>query len=65
MTENCSPRTFSQWLDAAQVKATTRAQWVTIARDNTIVVLNSWDFRLIPILKQANPDVQVWVYKDL
>ncbi len=47
------------------VKATTNAQWAAIARGNTIVVLNSWDFRLIPILKQANPKVQVWVYKDL
>ena len=56
---------FSQWLDEAAVKATTRTQWVTIARDNAIVVLNSWDFRLIPILKQANPKIQVWVYKDL
>jgi hypothetical protein len=58
-------RTFSAWLDEAAVNATTNAQWATIARDNTIVVLNSWDFRLIPILKQANPKIQVWVYKDL
>lgn len=58
-------KAFSQWLDEAQVKTTTRAQWAMIAQDNTIVVLNSWDFRLIPILKQANPNIQVWVYKDL
>jgi hypothetical protein len=58
-------RTFAQALDEAQVMATTKARWVTIARDNTIVVLNSWDFRLIPILRQDNPRVQVWVYKDL
>jgi hypothetical protein len=58
-------KTFSEWLDEAQVQATTTAQWTEIARDNTIVVLNSWDFRLIPVLKRANPKVQVWVYKDL
>src|ERR1022692_3260796 len=45
-------RTFAQALDEAQVRATAKARWVTIARDNTIVVLNSWDFRLIPILRQ-------------
>ena len=48
-----------------QVRATTKAQWAAVARDNAIVVLNSWDFRLIPVLKRANPEVQVWVYKDL
>lgn len=58
-------RTFSSVLDEAEVKATTKAQWRTIARDNTIVVLNSWDFGLIPTLKRANPKIQVWVYKDL
>jgi putative glycosyl hydrolase-like family 15 (GHL15) protein len=58
-------QTFSSWLDEAQVQATTNAQWATVARDNAIVVLNSWDFRLIPLLKRANPKVQVWVYKDL
>ena len=58
-------KTFSQWLDEAQVQATTKAQWATVARSSAIVVLNSWDFRLIPILKQANPKVQVWVYKNL
>lgn len=58
-------RTFSSWLNEAQVRATTTAQWQDIARDNAIVVLNSWDFRLIPILKKANPKVQVWVYKNL
>lgn len=56
---------FSQRLDETQVRATTKAQWATIARDNSIVVLNSWDFRLIPVLKRANPEVRVWVYKDL
>ena len=58
-------KTFSSWLDEAQVRATTKAQWAAVARDNEIVVLNSWDFRLIPVLKRANPKVQVWVYKDL
>jgi Hypothetical glycosyl hydrolase family 15 len=58
-------KTFSQWLDEAQVQATTKAQWATVARSSAIVVLNSWDFRLIPVLKQANPKVQVWVYKNL
>jgi hypothetical protein len=58
-------KTFSEWLDEARVQAITNAQWAEIARDNTSVVLNSWDFRLIPVLKRANPKVQVWVYKDL
>jgi Hypothetical glycosyl hydrolase family 15 len=58
-------KTFSQRLDEAQVRAMSTAQWVAVARDNSIVVLNSWDFRLIPVLKRANPKVQIWVYKDL
>jgi hypothetical protein len=58
-------QTFSQWLDETQVQATSRAQWATVARENAIVVLNSWDYRLIPILKQANPKIQVWEYKNL
>lgn len=58
-------RAFTEVLDKAQVRATTPAQWAAIARTNAIVVLNSWDFRLIPVLKQANPAVGVWVYKDL
>jgi Hypothetical glycosyl hydrolase family 15 len=58
-------KTFSSWLDEAQVRATTKAQWAAVARDNAIVVLNSWDFGLIPVLKRANPKVQVWVYKNL
>jgi hypothetical protein len=58
-------KTFSSWLDEAQVQATTKAQWAAVARDNAIVVLNSWDFRLIPVLKRANPKIQVWVYKNL
>lgn len=58
-------KTFSSWLDEAKVNATTRAQWVTIARHHTRIVLNSWNFGLIPILKHANPKIQVWVYKDL
>ena len=58
-------KTFTHLLDGAQVRAMTWAQWTTIARDNAVVVLNSWDFRLIPVLKRANPSVQVWVYKDL
>src|ERR1700722_13270191 len=58
-------RTFSEFLDAAAVSATTAAQWARIARDNAIIVLNSWDYRLIPVLKRDNPKVQVWVYKDL
>jgi hypothetical protein len=56
---------FTELLDEAQVRATTRAQWAAIARANAIVVLNSWDYRLIPVLKRANPAVGVWVYKDL
>ncbi len=43
----------------------TRAQWTVIARRSSVVVLNSWNYRLIPILKRANPDVRVWVYKNL
>jgi hypothetical protein len=58
-------KSFSEWLDEAQVQATTKAQWAAVARSNTIVVLNSWDYRLIPVLKRANPKVQVWVYKDM
>jgi hypothetical protein len=65
LARTAAVRTFSSALDEAEVKATTKAQWETIARDNTIVVLNSWDFGLIPVLKQANPRIQVWVYKDL
>lgn len=58
-------KAFTHLLDEAQVQAMTRAQWATVARENAVVVLNSWDFHLIPVLKQANPSVQVWVYKDL
>jgi hypothetical protein len=58
-------KTFTDLLDEAQVQAMTRAQLAMIARENAVVVLNSWDFRLIPVLKRANPSVQVWVYKDL
>ncbi len=58
-------RIFSEWLDEAQVAAMSTGGWAAIARQDDIVVLNSWDFRLIPVLKQANPKVQVWVYKDL
>ena len=63
--ERAAVKTFSSWLDEAQVQATTKAQWAAVARDNAIVVLNSWDFRLIPILKRANRKVQIWVYKNL
>jgi Hypothetical glycosyl hydrolase family 15 len=58
-------RVFSEFLDEAAVRATTTAQWASIARSNAIVVLNSWDYDLIPVLKRANPRVEVWVYKDL
>jgi hypothetical protein len=58
-------KTFSQWLDEKQVNGMTNTQWAAIARHSSIVVLNSWSFRLIPILKRANPDVSVWVYKNL
>jgi Hypothetical glycosyl hydrolase family 15 len=58
-------KTFSQRLDEAQVRAMSTAQWAAVARANSIVVLNSWDFRLVPVLKRANPKVQIWVYKDL
>jgi hypothetical protein len=50
---------FTELLDEAQVRATTRAQWAAIARANTIVVLNSWDYHLIPVLKRTNPRVGV------
>ena len=63
--QSVAVKTFSEWLDEAQVQATSQAQWAAVARDNAIVVLNSWDFRLISVLKRANPKVQVWVYKDL
>jgi len=63
--QTAAVKTFSVWLDEAQVQATTKAQWSAVARSSAIVVLNSWDFRLIPVLKRANPKVQVWVYKDL
>jgi len=63
--ERAAVKTFSEWLDGAQVQATTRARWAAVARGNAIIVLNSWDFRLIPVLKQANPQIKVWVYKDL
>lgn len=63
--DQAAVKTFSQWLDEAQVQAMTKAQWAAVARGNAIVVLNSWDYRLIPVLKRANPEVQVWVYKDL
>lgn len=63
--QTAAVKTFSEWLDEAQVQATSPAQWAAVARDNAIVVLNSWDFRLIPALKRDNPEVQVWVYKDL
>jgi Hypothetical glycosyl hydrolase family 15 len=65
LARTAAVRTFSSALDEAEVRATTKAQWETIARDNTVVVLNSWDFGLIPVLRQANPRIQVWVYKDL
>lgn len=58
-------RTFSSWLDEKQVSMMTRARWAAVARHNRIIVLNSWNFRLIPILKRANPKIQVWMYKDL
>ncbi len=56
---------FAPYLDASVVDATTTIQWATIARRNAVVVLNSWDYHLIPVLKRANPTVKVWVYKDL
>ncbi|HEY2550983.1 MAG TPA: putative glycoside hydrolase [Streptosporangiaceae bacterium] len=58
-------KTFSLMLDTARVQATTRAQWREIARANRLVVLNSWEYRLIPLLRHANPRLQVWVYKNL
>jgi hypothetical protein len=58
-------KTFGEFLTAAEVGSTSRQQWTAIARRDTVVVLNSWDYRLVTILKHANPKVQVWVYKDL
>jgi Hypothetical glycosyl hydrolase family 15 len=56
---------FSQWLDEGSVRAMSDAQWAAVARQNAIVVLNSWDYRLVPVLKAANPEVRVYEYKDL
>lgn len=64
-SSNGQLRTFSEWLDEGQVKQMTAAEWTAVARRNSVVVLNSWDFRLIPLLKRANPKLEVWVYKDL
>jgi hypothetical protein len=58
-------KAFSSWLDESAVQATTKTEWARIARQNSIIVLNSWDFRLIPVLKRANPKIGVWMYKDL
>ena len=58
-------KTFIQLLDTARVQAMTQGQLATIARQNAVVVLNAWQFRLIPVLKRANPAVQAWVYKNL
>lgn len=63
--QTAAVRIFSSWLDEGQVRAATKAQWAKVAHDNAIVVLNSWNFRLIPVLKRANPKVRVWVYKDM
>lgn len=65
VTTTVTAQTFALRLDEAQVRATTAAQWATLARTSTVIVLNSWDYSLIPVLKHANPHVQVWVYKDL
>jgi hypothetical protein len=65
IAEGSPVTTFSSWLDQAQVNATSTAEWGQIARQNAVVVLNSWDYWLIPVLKRANPHVKVWVYKDL
>jgi hypothetical protein len=58
-------KTFIQLLDTARVQAMTQGQLATIAHQNEVIVLNSWQFRLIPVLKRANPAVQAWVYKNL
>lgn len=58
-------RTVSQWLDERQVAEMSSAQWDAVARRSSVVVLNSWNYQLIPVLKRANPNVSVWVYKDL
>src|SRR5215472_2819340 len=65
MVPTAPVKVVTEMLDEAQVKATKPAQWAAIARHSKIVVLNSWDYRLIPVLKRANPRVRVWVYKDL
>jgi len=63
---NAAPiRTFSLWQDESAVRATSKVRWAAIARHNSVIVLNSWDYWLIPLLKRANPQVQVWMYKDL
>jgi hypothetical protein len=38
-------KTFIQLLDTARVQAMTQGQLATIARQNAVVVLNSWQFR--------------------
>ena len=58
-------KTYTELLDEATVRAMTSAQWAAIAHRNAVVVLNSWDYDLIPVLKRDNPAIQVWVYKDL
>ncbi|MFC6087881.1 putative glycoside hydrolase family 15 protein [Saccharothrix lopnurensis] len=41
------------------------ATLATEARRRAYIVLNAWEGALVPKLKAANPDVQVFVYKDL
>jgi hypothetical protein len=43
----------------------TPQRWSALARHDAVVVLNSWDYWVSPLLRRANPHIQVWVYKDL
>ena len=65
MVPTAPVKVVTEMLDQARLETMKPAQWVAIARRSGIIVLNSWDYQLIPILKRANPAVQVWVYKDL
>jgi hypothetical protein len=39
--------------------------WSVVAPRYRIIELNSWDYPWIPAIRAANPQVKIWVYKDL
>ncbi len=43
----------------------TQYNWTVVAPRYHVIVLNSYEYSWIPAIKAANPDVQVWEYKDL